>query len=226
MTQERSDQVYCRAVANAACEGFIAEASPARLSRAFGVSAPPLPGEIVEPGRQSVMFRSGRNGQVEAAVMTWGLSPTPAADASPAGYVCTVHAEDDPLGWQLIPSQRCVIPATGYLLRSDTPPGDPRYVVSMKNASLFAFAGVWSSWYDRAGTKREGFAILTTVANILLAPFHAAMPVILHHSESAYWLMHGIQGIERFFLPYPSDLMQVRRLHRSDPDADSPAVRR
>jgi len=224
MTLNFGDQSCLHPTTNV-CEGFSIDAPPALLTRTFGVSVPSLPGEIVKPGQPAMIIRTGNNSQGVASVMTWGICPPPAADASPAGRVCTVHTEDDPLYWQLIASQRCVIPATGYLLRSTASPGKPCHHVSMKDASLFAFAGLWSSWHNSGGARLESFSILTTVANILLSPFHAAMPVILHYSESAYWLMHGMQGIECFFMPYPSDLMQISRLHHSDPVAGSAAVR-
>src|SRR5436305_11645888 len=47
--------------------------------------------------------------------------------------------------------------------------------VRLQGGGLFAFAGL----YTRAPDGRDTCAIVTTVANEAIAPFHARMPVIL-----------------------------------------------
>jgi putative SOS response-associated peptidase YedK len=60
--------------------------------------------------------------------------------------------------------------------------------IGMKDSSLFAFAGLWSTWTSPGGTKVESCAILTTAANDLLKDVHDRMPVILPRETYKQWL--------------------------------------
>jgi len=71
------------------------------------------------------------------------------------------------------------------------------YFFEMRDSEPFMFAGVFD---------HNGFAILTTTANELMAPFHDRMPVILDPAESDAWLA----GEQVPLRPYPSDRMTVR----------------
>jgi putative SOS response-associated peptidase YedK len=56
--------------------------------------------------------------------------------------------------------------------------------VSLKSGNLMAFAGIWETWYPKAGETVECCCIITTAANSLMAPAHDRMPVIL---DSKQW---------------------------------------
>lgn len=44
------------------------------------------------------------------------------------------------------------------------------------------------SWQSKGGDIREGGILLTTAANVLLAPLYNKMPVLLHQRELDNWL--------------------------------------
>ena len=66
----------------------------------------------------------------------------------------------------------------------------------MQDDSLFAFAGLWDRWRDRAGTVIESCSILTTTPNSLLADVHDRMPVILPQESYDLWLDPGFKDVE------------------------------
>jgi putative SOS response-associated peptidase YedK len=54
----------------------------------------------------------------------------------------------------------------------------------MKDAELFAFAGLWDSWKDKeTGKALETYTVITTDPNDLMEPIHNRMPVILHRQD-------------------------------------------
>ena len=53
-----------------------------------------------------------------------------------------------------------------------------------------AFAGLWESWMGPNGEEMETAAIVTTAANLQLAPLHNRMPVILPPEAFDLWLDH------------------------------------
>jgi putative SOS response-associated peptidase YedK len=63
------------------------------------------------------------------------------------------------------------------------------YAIAMKDAELFAFAGLWDKWKDNAtGQTLETYTVITTDPNELMEPIHNRMPVILHRQDYERWL--------------------------------------
>lgn len=65
--------------------------------------------------------------------------------------------------------------------------GKQPYHVRMKDASPFAFAGLWEIWKG-AGNEICTCAIITTEANDLMSEIYHRMPVILHPDDNERWL--------------------------------------
>jgi putative SOS response-associated peptidase YedK len=59
----------------------------------------------------------------------------------------------------------------------------------MKDGGLFAFAGLWDAWKDKAtGDELQTYTILTTDPNELLKPIHNRMPVIVARKDYERWM--------------------------------------
>lgn len=103
---------------------------------------------------------------------------------------------------------QCIVPVNGYrVCRSNT-----WYEVTMKDNSLMHCAAICEGWQSKDGDSREGIILLTTTANVLLAPLYNKMPVLLHQRELDSWLQGErpiLQELNRIISPYPSELMQV-----------------
>ena len=90
------------------------------------------------------------------------------------------------------PANRCLVPATSFSEWEDTKPKKtPVWFALNESRPLFAFAGLWTFWHGRRGTKAEPvegehklFGFLTTALNGIVGPIHPkAMPVILTTAE-------------------------------------------
>ncbi len=65
-------------------------------------------------------------------------------------------------------------------------------------SGIFAFAGLWGRWRDRAaGQTLETCTILTTSPNSLVAGVHDRMPVILKTEDYDLWLDPGVTDVAR-----------------------------
>jgi putative SOS response-associated peptidase YedK len=91
-------------------------------------------------------------------------------------------------------SRRCLVPVSGFY-EWQAIAGEKRkqpWYFTVKDAPLFAFAGLWESWSGGKGEKLpepvETFTILTGKPNELVAPIHNRMPVIVRPEYYDRWL--------------------------------------
>jgi putative SOS response-associated peptidase YedK len=118
--------------------------------------------------------------------------------------------------------QRCLIPASGFYewqttahLRTKTP-----FLFTVKDADLFAFAGLYEVWRDPAsGHELRTCAIITTTPNALVVSVHDRMPVILLPEDEAEWLdldEHDVGRLGALLRPYPAEAMVATLANRAD----------
>jgi putative SOS response-associated peptidase YedK len=77
--------------------------------------------------------------------------------------------------------RRCLVPADLFYewQKIDAKTKQP-HAIGMKDGSMFAFAGLWETWKDKAtGQSLQTYSVITTDANELMAPIHNRMPVIV-----------------------------------------------
>ncbi|HEY6351330.1 MAG TPA: SOS response-associated peptidase [Candidatus Angelobacter sp.] len=132
-------------------------------------------------------------------LMRWGLIPFWARDRSIALKTINGMSETaagKPAFRQAMQTQRCLIPADGFYEWLRTGPKEKQpYNFGMADDSLFAFAGLWDRWKDRAddrGNPILSCTILTTRPNTLVAEVHNRMPAILRRQDYDLWLDPGI----------------------------------
>ena len=84
------------------------------------------------------------------------------------------------------------------------------YLFRMKNNRPFAFGGLWDTWW-RDGKKLESFTILTTSPNVLVAPVHDRMPVIVAAADYARWLdpARNAADVHDLLRPYDAAEMEA-----------------
>jgi putative SOS response-associated peptidase YedK len=103
--------------------------------------------------------------------------------------------------------RRCLVPADGfYEWKGAKPPKQP-YLIRMRDATPFAFAGLWDRWQPAGGESIDTYTILTTAPNELMASIHNRMPVIIPAARYADWL-NG-DGAAALLQSYPADKMQA-----------------
>ena len=125
-----------------------------------------------------------------------------------------------PMFRELIESQRCLIPTTGFYEWRTVGKKKVPHFIRLKDSGIMAFAGIWDLWTD--GERRLRTACLvTTEANAVVRAIHDRMPVIVPRSHFDEWLDPDTPGriIDALLKPYPAELME---LGEANPLVNSP----
>ncbi len=142
---------------------------------------------------QPVVRLDRESGERELTVMRWGLVPYWAKH--PKVAFTTINAKAETITTsrtyrEAMNHRRCLVPAEWFYewhwIDSKT---KQAYAIGLKDDSLFAFAGLWERWKDKAtGQTLETYTVITTDPNELMQPIHNRMPVILHRRDYQRWL--------------------------------------
>jgi putative SOS response-associated peptidase YedK len=118
------------------------------------------PSYNVAPTDFQPIVRLDRDGQRELTVMRWGLVPYWAKD-SKIGF-STINAKSEtvntsPTFREAMKRRRCLVPAEWFYewQKADAKTKQP-YAISLHDDSLFAFAGLWERWKDKAKDQSAG----------------------------------------------------------------------
>jgi putative SOS response-associated peptidase YedK len=176
---------------------------------------PPLPG--VFPDYLAPIARTGTDGVRELAIARWGMPGPSQFGGAPITNVRNT-ASPHWRAW-LQPEHRCVVPFTSFCEYADTKPKKtPTWFAFSDDRPLAVFAGIWTTWRGRRGTKAnpiEGehqlFGFLTTDANADVFPTHPkAMPVILRTPEEVeQWMTAPVAEALDLQRPLPSDTLKI-----------------
>lgn len=103
--------------------------------------------------------------------------------------------------------RRCLVPADGFyewkVLAGERYP----YYFTMHNEEPFCFAGIYNP---------EGFSLMTTTPNAVVAEVHDRMPVILPREAYHAWLDPATEeaDLKALLGPYPAEEMQTHPVSR------------
>jgi len=153
-----------------------------------------------------------KNGERTLTLMRWGLVPSWASDLK-IGY-STFNARAE--GLQTRPAfrgawkagRRCLVIADGYYEWRDA--DRQPFAVALGNRGPMTFAGLWERWRAPEGGDIASFTIITTIANALLSPLHARMPVLLAPERWPAWLGETAtteRELKAMLKPYPDEAM-------------------
>jgi putative SOS response-associated peptidase YedK len=171
---------------------------------------------------QPVVRLSPETRERELTVMRWGLVPYWSKDGKAS--FSTINAKSETVAsspafrdaWK---QRRCLVPADWfYEWQKIGEKTKQPYAIAEKDDAMFAFAGLWETWKDRAtGQKLRTYTILTTDPNELMEPIHNRMPVILHRRDYERWLAptdpsHLPVDLLR---PFPSDEMKAWKVGKA-----------
>ncbi|PKP00491.1 MAG: SOS response-associated peptidase [Bacteroidetes bacterium HGW-Bacteroidetes-8] len=127
---------------------------------------------------------------------SWGLIPA-GSDESIQRYTLNARIEtlEQRRSYKSVINNRCLIIADGFYEWKERifngKEYKDRYLITMEDNGLFAFAGLYSGWKrDNGATFHNSFTILTTQANQVVAAIHSKkrMPVILSREDELRWL--------------------------------------
>jgi putative SOS response-associated peptidase YedK len=176
---------------------------------------PPMPG--IFPDYLAPIVRNAPDGQRELMMARWGMPGPPQFGGAPITNIRNTKSPH----WRawLKPENRCVVPFTSFCEYADTKPRKtPTWFALNDDRSLAFFAGLWTTWYGRRGTKAhpvEGehqlFGFLTTDANAEVGVIHPkAMPVIFTESaEIEKWLTTPLPEALALQRPLPDGALKI-----------------
>jgi putative SOS response-associated peptidase YedK len=146
---------------------------------------------------------AGRN----AHMMRWGLIPHWSRDIQPGYKMFNARAETidkKPAFRESFHQRRCLIPADGFYEWKNTGGRKQPVRITIPGKPVFAFAGIWDSWFAPTGEKINSCSIITTSASEMIRAIHERMPVILgSEQEHRNWLESGREDILKSLLrPY------------------------
>jgi putative SOS response-associated peptidase YedK len=171
--------------------------NPARLGELpLGVTLPPAVPRFTIGPMQSVPLvfetRDGRN----ATMARWGLVPAWADDPSIGNRLCNARGDTvaaKPSFRSAFKARRGLMPAE-FFYEWQVIEGQKvkqPWCIALEDGEPFAFAALWERWTPKADPGAEPLvtcAVITTEPNVVMAPIHDRMPVILHRDDYARWL--------------------------------------
>ncbi|HPB02222.1 MAG TPA: SOS response-associated peptidase [Bacteroidales bacterium] len=127
----------------------------------------------------------------------WGLIPSWAKDNSMASHMINARVEtlnEKPSFRKLAQTARCLVPATSWFEWMQDKSRQP-FAIKLKNAKLFALAGLWDTWIDAGGQKVNTFTIITTNAAPGIRHIHERMPLVVPKELQQDWLSNKTDAI-------------------------------
>jgi putative SOS response-associated peptidase YedK len=166
-------------------------------------------------------------------MLRWGLLPFWAKEQSSSYKMINARADtvfSKPAYKAAIRRRRCLIPASGFFEWKRGERGKQPYLVQVRDAEVFAMAGLWERWESsETGEVVESCAILTTRPNSLVGKLHDRMPVIIAPESYALWLDPQVKSQEELaplMKPYPDEETQILPVSKkvNNPANDSPSI--
>jgi putative SOS response-associated peptidase YedK len=176
---------------------------------------PSMPG--VFPDYPAPIARTAADGVRELAMARWGMPGPPQFGGAPITNIRNVKGPH----WRrwLTPASRCLVPFTSFCEYADTKPRKtPTWFALAEDRPLAFFAGIWTTWHGKRGTKanpvkgeHQLFGFLTTDANAEVRAIHPkAMPVILTTAaEIEQWLTAPAEEALKLQRPLPDGALKI-----------------
>jgi putative SOS response-associated peptidase YedK len=214
------------------CGRYTLRAKPAAIAEEFDLpEVPRLRTRFnIAPDQPVAVVRfDPREGARRLDLLSWGLIPSWADDPAIGERLINARAEtvaDRPAFRHPFRARRCLMIADGFYEWRRQDGWKRPFFVHLRDDRPFAFAGLWEHW-DKGDVPAYSCALLTTVANEVLAPVHHRMPVIIPRQAYDLWLdpaVHGPEVLEPLLVPFPADEMEAYEVGRrvNDPDHDDP----
>lgn len=130
----------------------------------------------------------------------WGLIPSWAKNEIIASNTLNARIETISFkpAFKYVLHQRCLILADGFYewqWLDEKGRKKQKYLLTMPNEELFAFAGLWNEWTNPLnGETIKTYTMLTTEANALMQQIHNSkhrMPIILKQENEYEWLSNN-----------------------------------
>jgi len=143
----------------------------------------------------------------------WGLIPEWSQNDTIKRHTLNARIEtlNEKVSFKDVIQKRCLILADGFYewqWKDSKGKNKEKYLITLPNQELFAFAGIYSKWIDFDNTIKSTYSIITTQANELMCEIHNTkqrMPVIIKREDEKEWL-NG-DDYKKYALPYSCELI-------------------
>lgn len=113
---------------------------------------PPMPG--VFPDYLAPIVRNAPDGVRELMLARWGKPGSPQFGGAPITNIRNTKSPH--LRAWLKPESRCIVPLNSFCEYADTTPRKtPTWFALNDDRPLAFFAGIWTSWHGKRGTKAD-----------------------------------------------------------------------
>ena len=152
--------------------------------------------------------------QENVQFLKWGLIPFWAKEEKIGYRLINARAEtitEKPSFKYAVQERRCLVLADGYYEWMKTAEGKVPYRITLNDASLFAFAGIWEEWEAEDGRDVKSFSIITVPASDAIRDIHDRMPAILTPEEENNWIREmPTTETEKMLKSYNGELTSIR----------------
>lgn len=149
------------------------------------------------------------NAQPDALTLVkWGLVPSWADDPNSTYKMINARAEtvaEKPSYRTPFKRRRCLVPSTGFYEWTEADGGKQPHFITVADADVFSFAGLWEVWQGGDGDELWTCTIITTQAAASIEHLHHRMPVILDSDAREAWLDDSSDQNELLHLLQPYD---------------------
>jgi putative SOS response-associated peptidase YedK len=154
------------------------------------------------------------NNKEEIQFYHWGLMMPWAKELKEMSKLFNLRSEtllEKPVFGNLLQKQRCLVIADAFYEWKKEDKLKTPYRITVGDAKIFCFAGVWNQWKNSGGVLFHTFTIITTQPNNLIKSIHDRMPVILDEKNEKYWLNEAVTPTEAmdFLRPFPENEMSM-----------------
>lgn len=118
--------------------------------------------------------------------------------------------------------QRCLIPASAFILWVRHPGEKIPYVVYVKDQRWLSLAGIYETYSDKfTGITDTRFALITTPSNRRIKPYSSFMPAIIRPSQRRKYLntTTHLKDIMQMLRPFESDVINLFPISREIEDS-------
>ena len=168
------------------------------------------------PTQDLPVFRVTPERGRELTLLRWGLVPSWAKDPAIGARMINARAEtvsEKPAFRAAFRRRRCLVPMSGFYEWQRTSGRKVPHFVRLRDAEIFAAAGLYEYWPGRDGAAAiESYTILTTGANELMRAVHDRMPVILRERDYEPWLdpaNEKLKALSALLTPFPAERMHA-----------------
>lgn len=175
------------------CGRFTANVKKKDLEEEWNLAVPPefRPRYNIAPSQVAGVITNKQPSDL--SLFRWGLIPSWAKDPVIGNKMINARVEtlhEKPSFRKLVQTARCLIPATSWFEWMQDKSRQP-FAIKLKNAKLFALAGLWDTWIDANGQKVNTFTIITTEAAENIRHIHERMPLVVPKEQQHDWLTNN-----------------------------------